>query len=280
MAKYPLLKLDETRVLAWNPTIFYHGLEESVHIRMSEFSQDYTDSFSKVFEDYVIELIKESGTHPITDKEFKRLGNSSMSAVDALIPSAGGNVFIESKMSLFPDDVLLSDHPQLVKSKLKRIREAIVQGWKVGTLLRSNEIDLSEAKSADNDYLIVVTSRQLLFGNGLQLKQWVDEQFFDQILLDSKFMSPSKEQLSRMPPQNITIISIEEFEQLVGAVKSGNVTYLSFVKQLAKNAINPATATMVAEQVIEKYVEKFYVSEMLNSAKERVLARAETMFNS
>lgn len=83
-----------------------------------------------------------------------------------------------------------------------------------------------------------------------------------------------------MPPQNITIISIEEFEQLVGAVKSGNVTYLSFVKQLAKNAINPATATMVAEQVIEKYVEKFYVSEMLNSAKERVLARAETMFNS
>lgn len=280
LAKYPLLKLDETRVLAWNPTIFYHGLEESVHIRMSEFSQDYTDSFSKVFEDYVIELIKESGTHPITDKEFKRLGNSSMSAVDALIPSAGGNVFIESKMSLFPDDVLLSDHPQLVKSKLKRIREAIVQGWKVGTLLRSNEIDLSEAKSADNDYLIVVTSRQLLFGNGLQLKQWVDEQFFDQILLDSKFMSPSKEQLSRMPPQNITIISIEEFEQLVGAVKSGNVTYLSFVKQLAKNAINPATATMVAEQVIEKYVEKFYVSEMLNSAKERVLARAETMFNS
>src|SRR5690606_34520943 len=123
LTKYPVLKLDKTRVLAWNSTIFFHGLEESIHIRLSEFGQLYTDSFSKVFEDYVIELIEESGTHAITDQEFKRLGNASMPAVDALIPHAEGNVFIESKMSLFADDVLLSDRPPLVRLKLKRIRE-------------------------------------------------------------------------------------------------------------------------------------------------------------
>ena len=279
LAKYPVLKLDKTRVLAWNPTIFFHGLEESVHIRLSEFGQRYTDSFSQVFEDYVIELILESGTHAITDQEFKRLGNASMPAVDALIPHAGGNVFIESKMSLFADDVLLSDRPSLVRLKLKRIREAIVQGWKVGTLLRSDEIELSDAKSADSDYLIVVTSRQLLFGNGLHLKQMVDEQFFDHILPESNFMSPSKEQLSRMPPQNITILSIEEFEHLVGAVKSEKATYLSFVQQLAKNASNPATATMVADQEIKEYVNKWYVPELLTNSRDRVLAQANAVLN-
>jgi|GEM_PF-1270479 len=279
LAKYPILKLDKTRVLAWNPTIFFHGLEEFVHIRLSEFGQCYTDSFSQVFEDYVIELIQESGTHAITDQEFKRLGNASMPVVDALIPHAGGNVFIESKMSLFADVVLLSDRPPLVKLKLKRIREAIVQGWKVGTLLRSDEIELSDAKSADKDYLIVVTSRQLLFGNGLHLKQMVNEQFFDHILPESNFMSPSKEQLSRMPPQNIIILSIEEFEHLAGAVKSKNTTYLSFVQQLAKNANNPATAKMMADQEIKEYVNEWYDPELLSNTQNRILEQVNTVLN-
>ncbi|HRN82455.1 GapS1 family protein [Nitrosomonas europaea] len=279
LAKYPLLKLDQTRVLAWNPTIFFHGLEEFVHIRLSEFGQDYTDSFSQVFEDYVIELIQESGTHAITDQEFKCLGNKGMSAVDALIPHAEGNVFIECKMSLFADAVLLSDHPPFVSEKLKRIRKAIVQGWKVGDLLRSDKIKLSDAKSADNDYLIVVTSRQLLFGNGLHLKQMVDEQFFDHIFPESNFMSPSKEQLSRMPPQNITILSIEEFEHLVGAVKSKKVTYLSFVQQLSKNASNPKTAKMVADQEIRKYVDKWYIPNLLTNSRDRVVAQLNAVFN-
>lgn len=279
LAKYPLLKFDKTSVLAWNPTIFSHGLEESVHIRLSEFGQCYTDSFSQVFEDYVIELIQESGTYAITDQEFKCLGNKGMSAVDALIPHTEGNVFIEAKMSLFTDDVLLSDHPPFVRTKLKRIREAIVQGWKVGDLLRSDKIELSDAKSADNDYLIVVTSRQLLFGNGLHLKQMVDEQFFDHILPESNFMSPSREQLSRMPPQNITILSIEEFEQLVGSVKSQKVTYLSFVQQLAKNAINPKTAKMVAEQEFNEYVDKWYIPNLLTNSRDRVVAQVNAVFN-
>ncbi len=279
LAKYPLLKLDQTRVLAWNPTIFFHGLEESVHIRLSEFGQRYTDSFSQVFEDYVIELIQESGTHAITDQEFKRLGNKSMSAVDALIPHAEGNVFIECKMSLFADAVLLNDSPHIVSEKLRRIRKAIVQGWKVGDLLRSDEIELNDAKSADNDYLIVVTSRQLLFGNGLHLKQMVDEQFFDDILSKSNFISPYKEQLSRMPPQNITILSIEEFEHLVGAVKSKKVTYLSFVQQLAKNASNPKTSTMVADQEIRKYVDKWYIPNLLTNSRDRVVAQLNAVFN-
>src|SRR5699024_9160377 len=151
--------------------IFFHGLEEAVHTRLSESGQVYTDSFSKVFEDYVIELIRDSGVYAIKDQEFKRIGNASMPAVDALIPSAEGNVLIESKMSLFSDVGLLSDKPRLVKSKLKRIREAIVQGWRVGDLIRSDEIDLDDAKLADNDYLIIVTSRQLLLGNGRHLQK-------------------------------------------------------------------------------------------------------------
>lgn len=273
LAKFPILRLDAHRVLAWNPTIFFHGLEEFVHIRLSEYGQAYTDNFSRVFEDYVIELIVESGTQAITDREFKNLGNPSMSAVDALIPSAEGNVFIESKMSLFTDDVLLSDRPRLVKSKLRRIREAIVQGWKVGDLLRSNEVDLKEASLANRDYLIIVTSRQLLFGNGAHLTDMVDERFFDQILKESGFLSPSEAQLDRMPPQNITILSIEEFEHLIGAVKSGRTTYLSFAQQAAKDASDPATMKMIADQQIKEYVDRWYVPDLIVTAKNRLLAR-------
>lgn len=271
LVKYPLLKISGSKFLVWNSTILFHGLEEAIHIRLSKFGQKYTDSFSQIFEDYVVELIRESGVNPITDKEFKCLGNASMNAVDALIQNTDGNVYIESKMSLFADDVLLSDRPPLVKSKLRHIRKAIVQGWKVGDLVRGDAIKLKEASQATMDYLIVVTSRQLLFGNGMHLKQMVDENFFDNVLPESQFGLPTKKHLSRMPPQNITILSIEEFEHLVGAVKSGSVTYLSFAKRAAERATDRSTATMVAGQQIKEYFERWYDSELIVSTRERII---------
>lgn len=275
LAKYPILKLDENYIQAWSSTIFFHGIEEAVHNRLSMFGQEYTDSFSKVFESYVIELIRESSVHPITDEDFKKIGNKGMNAVDALIPSKLGNVFIESKMSLFPDDVLLSDKPFIVKRKLKRIREAIVQGWKVGDLIRTEEIKIADAKYAVNDYLIIVTSRQLLFGNGIHLQRWIDEQFFNSILPESRFFAPSEVQLSHMPPQNIVILSIDEFEHLVGAVKSGKTTYLSFVKRYSEIVLDPETSKLLADQLIADDVDKWYVPDLIRKSGEDIQNRVK-----
>lgn len=270
LAKYPILRLDEDHVHTWNPTIFFHGLEEAVHKRLSIHGQQYTDSFSKVFENYVIELIRESSVQPITDQDFKEIGNRAMPAVDALIPSKYGNVFIESKMSLFSDEVLISDRPAIVKSKLKRIREAMVQGWKVGELIRNGEVEIPEAKYAKNDFLIIVTSRQLLFGNGIHLQRWVDEDFFNRILPESGFLAPNSAQISSMPPQNIIILSIDEFEHLVGAVKSGDLTYLSFAKKYSEEVLDPNKSKLLGDQLIAESVDSFYVSELMHNARDMI----------
>lgn len=279
LANYPLLRLEDNKVLAWHPLIFYQGIENAVHNRLSFYGQQYSDDFSKLFESYVVELIEESGTKPIIDSAFKQMGNASMSAVDALIPSRNGNVLIEAKMSLFSDELLISDKPNVVYQKLKRIRKALSQAWKVGDLLRNGSVSINEADQAEHDYLFIVTSRQILLGNGTHLREMVNADFFDSVLPEGNFGRPSDEQLRRLPPQNITILSIEEFEHLVGAVIEGKLTFLSYAEDAAKRALDKKTAVMTADQITAKYVDKWYIPTMIKTAQQRITEQFHNHFS-
>jgi hypothetical protein len=279
LANYPLLRLENSRVLAWHPLIFYQGIENAVHNRLSLFGQQYSDDFSKLFEGYVVELIEESGITPITDSEFKQIGNASMSAVDALIPSKNGNVLIEAKMSLFSDELLISDKPNVVYQKLKRIRKALSQAWKVGDLIRNGSVSIEDADQAEHDYLFIVTSRQIMLGNGTHLREMVSENFFDSVYPEGNFGRPSDKQFRRLPPENITILSIEEFEHLVGAVIEGKLTLLSYAEDAAKRSLDKKTAVMTADQITANYAKKWYTPIMIKNAQERVTKQLRGYLN-
>ncbi len=270
LSNYPLLRLEGNKVIAWHPLIFYQGIENAVHNRLSLYGQQYSDDFSKLFERYVVELIEEAGIRPITDQDFKQIGNASMSAVDALIPSQNGNILIEAKMSLFLDELLISDKPNVIYQKLKRIRKAMSQAWKVGDSLRDGSIHIKDADQAQHDYLFIVTSRQIMLGNGRHLSNMVDANFFDNVYPERDFYKPTPEQFERLPPENITILSIEEFEHLVGAVIEGKLTLLSFAEDAARRAVDPSAAVMTADQITSNYVKRWYVPAMIRKAREKV----------
>jgi hypothetical protein len=116
-----------------------------------------------VFEEYVTELAVESGLPVLCEVEYKAIAGGDASAVEALIVGDHCNIFIEAKMSLFADDLLLHDSPVVAYQKTKRVGDAIVQGWKVGEHIGTCD-EFEERFRKPFDFLLVVTSRELFIG--------------------------------------------------------------------------------------------------------------------
>jgi len=170
VSRFPLFRHPSGRLAVWHRLVFARGMDESVHNVLSSLGQTYTDPFSKIFEGYVLELVRDSGMDFVSEKEMKG-GIASRPAVEALVHADECNVFIESKMSLFPDRVLISDRGPEIFMKLRRIREGMVQGWRVGEMLRDGTVHLNGASSAAQDFLLIVTSRQLNVCSGEHFKR-------------------------------------------------------------------------------------------------------------
>lgn len=170
VSRFPLFRHRSGRLAVWHRLVFARGMEDGVHNVLSGLGQAYTDPFSKIFEDYVVELVRESGMDIVSEEEIKG-GIASRPAVEALVHADGCNVFIESKMSLFPDRVLISDRSPEIFVKLRRVREGMVQGWRVGEMLRDGTVHIDGASSAAQDFLLIVTSRQLNVCSGVRCPQ-------------------------------------------------------------------------------------------------------------
>lgn len=221
---FPLLRLRDGRIHCWHRLVFARGIEEIVHLRLSEqFGSDYTMSFSRVFESYVTELATDSGLTFMTEDAYKAIVGGSAPSVEVILQDDDCNIFVEAKMSLFRDDVLLQDGETAIYNKTKHIRKAISQGWEVGQLVRQTPVFGSQFVKKE-DFLLVVTSRELLVGGGEMLRNLYGA---------CKFDYPGAEAAARLPLKNVFVVSIEDFENLMGCVKSGEVNLTEILKKAA-----------------------------------------------
>lgn len=264
LSRCPLLRYDANRLISWHKAVSAQALERAAHAGLTPLGQEYTDAFSKVFENYVIELARSWRRDLTDDKTFKG-SKRGLNAVDALVPMDGANVFIESKMSLFPDDLVWNDDVDHVFIKLKHVRKAIAQAWKVGALLRDGTRPVAKCADAREDFLLVVTSRELSFGFGYMLH----EVFGDRLLAQSKYGRPTDAQLKRLPMKNVFILSIEEFENLIGYLKEGG-RLVPILRKAAAESENPVTRKLAFDQVLRDYSKKSYLSDLMQTARDRV----------
>lgn len=270
LSRYPLLKHRSGNFAIWHRLVLARGIEQSIHLRLSDLGQAYTDAFSKVFEAHVLGLAHWSGLPVIDEAAYQVAGNKSLKSVDAIIPLGKANILIESKMSLFQDQVVLSDKAREVFMKLKRVREAILQGWEVGEMLRNGTVALAECAHAPEDFLLVVTSRQLNLGSGEHLKQMFGDDVVNRLNPEARVDAPTAAQFARLPPKNIFILDIVEFEHLAGAVQAGDVDLLELLSTAAATCRDPAQSTLHFDQLLQPHCKKWHASPLMAKARERV----------
>lgn len=277
VSRFPFFRHPSGRLAVWHRLVFARGMEDGVHNVLSSLGQAYTDPFSKIFEDYVVELVRDSGMDFVSEEQIKG-GISSRPAVEALVHADGCNVFIESKMSLFPDRVLISDRRPEIFMKLRRIREGMVQGWRVGEMLRDGTVHVDGASSAAQDFLLIVTSRQLNVCSGEHFKRMFGDDVIARINPESSFGGPTAVQLDRLPLKNIFVLSIEEFEHLAGAIAEGNVDLISLLKAAALDNADPVTSSMHFDQILCKHVKKWNHPRLIRVTRLRTERRLRGWF--
>lgn len=270
VAQYPLLKHRSGNFVVWHRLILARGLEQAVHSRLATLGQAYTDPFSKVFESYVVELARWSGLPVIDEAAYAAAGNRGLKSVDAIIPLGTANILIESKMSLFHEQVMVSDKAPQVFMKLRRIREAIHQGWEVGRMLRDGYVALEQCATAPEDFLLIVTSRQLNMGSGEHLKRMFGDDVLNRLNPEARAGSPSPAQIERLPARNIFVLDVEEFEHLTGAVQAGDIDLVELLSSAAAACHDPTKSTLHFDQILGPHCKRWHTSPLMTEAIGRV----------
>ncbi len=266
LTKFPLLRVANNQVRVWHPLIFARGMESAVHRRLSERGQAYTQDFSKVFEQYVLELIDEAGIQYLGEAAYKAKVGGDKKAVEAVITHGNTNIFIESKLMTYSDQLTTTDRAPLVWRELKRVLEAMRQGWQVSDHIRVIDAPEWDCTRATEDFLIVVASQPINASSGEHLRRLFHDDAFNPAAKKSSW--PTFEQLSRLPLKNILLTSIEEFEHLIGCVINKEIALVEFLHETAEANMNPQMSAMFLDQYLSPKTKAWYQPRALTSARE------------
>ncbi len=245
LQRFPIFRTPDGVLNFWHRSVFARGMEDAVHLRLSDFGSSYTEPFSRIFEKYVLGLLKEANVSFFGEGEVRATFGNKSSTVEAVIDCLDCNVFIEAKMSLYWDDVLLDDDPQQIFNKTEHVRKAIQQGWQASDLLRSGRGPLGKTANKERDFLLVVTSRQINISGGNMLNNLYPDKFFEQVL--------PFEKRQYLPPENIFVLSIEDFEQLASCLHADGVDLGSFLRKAAIANSDPKTSRMFFSDFLKEH---------------------------
>lgn len=225
LQRFPLLRREDGRFQLWHPVVFTRGLENAVHLRLNALGQAYTDTYSKVFESYVTELAMNACPQGITEAAYRAQCGPLGNVVEVAIPLGSCNVFIEAKLSHFHDDVILEDDPLVLRDKIKRVREAILQGLQVAHSVRQPESPLHrDFAGAEKDFLMVITSRDLLLVSGEATQR---------LMPDVPLFPSDTPGAERLPHNQIFVVDITDFERIMCAVAEGKVDLAELLQRAA-----------------------------------------------
>ncbi|MGJ7487722.1 GapS1 family protein [Variovorax sp. LT2P21] len=264
LRRFPFLRLRDGTLHCWHPLVFARGLDDAVHLRLSQLGKEYIDSFSLVFERYVTELAIGCGMAALDEAAYKESMGANAPSVEVILEGEGCNIFVEAKMSLFADDVVLQDNQTAIFNKTKRVREGIKQGWRVGGQVRDAANGFGSRFAAEQDFLLLVTSRDLVIGGGNALQRLYEPGAFDY---------PDEHAKQRLPLSNIFILSIDDFENTMGCVAAGEVNLSVLLKESAVANQNGQSARMLFSDFLGKYTTRWSQSLVLREAREAAEAR-------
>lgn len=259
LRRFPFLRLRGGRLHCWHSLVFARGLEDAVHLRLSNLGADYVNEFSRVYEQYVTELATGCGMPLLDEASYKAQVGGHAPSVEALLEGEDCNIFVEAKMSLFADDVLLQDNETAIYQKTKRVREAIKQGWRVGELVRDPASGFGARFRASQDYLLVVTSRELNIGSGSGLQRLYAPGAFDY---------PDAAAAQRLPLSNVFILSIEDFEHTMGCIAAGEINLSTVLKEAVVANQRGDTSRMFFGDFLGKYTKRWTQPIVLKDARQ------------
>lgn len=232
--RYPLFR-EGDMLQAWHPAVFSRGIETFVHAVLSEANaQYYMDRYSKIFEDHVIDLIRQTGRSFLDEDTIRMIIGRHESVSEALIPLPGGNLLIEAKAGVFGEPVMTVGDPAFLAHRVQPLVKAVGQARSVASKIRTSAKCPNVVRTNTRNFLVVVTNRLLNISRGTRLRTLCGPELIEQ-------SRPDVEQY--LPLENVYFVGIDEFEHFMVACSDPSFDPIRFIEESITRDSEPATAT-------------------------------------
>lgn len=255
--RFPLLQRTNETVSVWHQAVFSRGMEDAVHIRLSENGQDYSRAYSIIHEEYVVDLVQ-SLDKPYISEAAQSEEFPAGSQVEAIIPSDDGCLLVEAKMTLYNDGSLFSVNEEILKVATKRIRDGIKQVRRVAV-----QNQAASWYTGGLTYAIIVANSDLHLYTAERLGK----------IIRSDSLTDAAEGGDVLPLERIFIISTSEMESFVSVMRQTGKSGPEILAKAVEDNRESQTQKGYIGQHLANYVHRYETPAILEEASEMSIKR-------
>lgn len=232
----PFFRKDKG-ILVYSKRILEKMINEYIYNQIKyNLHSDIAVSFASDFEKYIDNALSTLKFKYLSEKQLMKIYPGSK-VTDFLIASHNSTVFIEVKsQDINPKVVVFPDNPQLKNELKDSIVKATIQAITLINVMDSSH-SYEEGEGNKEPFLLIITYKNLYLGNGRMM--W-DEFLGSAVLskLDSSL------DVSLLPPENIAVLSIEEFDLLMAYIEKGLLTIDEVLRKMVLDNASSVTMKM------------------------------------
>ena len=235
-AKFPLINI---RGIFWciSPMILCRCIENYIYDNLRSWNASkFMDKFGKVFENYVYKSLCYSEIEVTTERQLQNHFGVKNKLVDFIISENNSNIFIDAKAVEMSYQGKVAQVSEIIKDKTKHtIIKAIEQAHETNFQIFNKQNTANNfLNSCANNYLLVITFKELYLGNGTTFYECIAQDNLNRI--HNRF----PEQI-RIPFENMYFITIDELDLLLEAIKNKKVTIVEAIEKAKVADSEPRT---------------------------------------
>lgn len=225
--KFPLLR-DNGIYHLWHPMLFNRGLEYFVYDTLrSPNPSDFMNKFGDLFETYVHRSIEYIGLPYLREEQLQELLAGSGKVTDFLITEDGANVFVDAKGVEVAYLGKVSHIPEVILGKVETSAlKGIEQGFHTATRLAAQGSLNKTFKAASENYLLIVTLKELYLGSGQDFYDMAAKNKIDALVEHGS--SPP------IPLENIYFLTVDDLDHFANCVNKGEVRFIDFIRKAVR----------------------------------------------
>ncbi len=227
-ARYPLIRHGEDYFVI-SPDLLLNCLTELVYdLLKADYGGEFLNRFGRMFEELVGESIRSVTDEFISESDLKRhfKNRPNQRLIDYIVVDDECNIFVEAKAVTMSVRGMVTDQPGTVRSQTKSVIDGIEQAYAIADALPKGEEVCGIRMGKGDNYLIVVSFKDLYIGNGRLYRDHIAPAEIDKII--SKY---GGEEL--IPLSNVFIVSIDDFDTLLGSVLVGTKSFADHLESAA-----------------------------------------------
>jgi len=270
--RYPLLR-SQRGYESWYPTVLYRGLEHFIYdtLRAADASV-FMSRFGPLFERYVEDSIAYLGKPYATEAQLSAALPGPGKVVDFILLDGEVNIFVDAKGVEMSYLGKVSHRPDIISDKLKESAiKGIRQGFDTAKRLAEKGASTPTIRSAKENYLLIVTFKELYLGSGLDLYNAIACERLADLLAEYNGKA-------WIPLEHIYFLTIDDLDRLVERVKRGQMTIVETLRKAVSEDKAQGTKTFTFSQRIPEFKSGRTLPNFLELEFQRITGRIESYF--